>query len=63
MQELRGFKKVKLQSGEKSKVRFTINDDVLSYYDHNGTQRVDNGDFKIWIVPHSRCGEPLIYTH
>lgn len=63
MQELRGIKRVCLKSGEKAEVRFPLTGDVLSYTDCNGQECVDDGEFKIWIAPSSRCSDPLIYTH
>lgn len=63
MQELRGFKRLELKPGATAEVRFSITDEVLSYTDCNGKQCVDKNDFQIWVVPHARCGEPLIYTH
>jgi beta-glucosidase len=63
MQELRGFKQVALKPGESAKVRFPLTDEVLGYVDREGRSRVDKGDFHIWIAPHARCGEALVYAH
>lgn len=63
MQELRGFKRLALTTGESKKVRFPITNQVLSYTDRNGKTRIDKGNFNIWIAPHSRCNEPIIYKH
>lgn len=63
MQELRGFKKVELEPGGRSKVTFDITDEVLGYVNIHGEFCVDEGDYNIWIAPHSRVGEPVLYTH
>lgn len=61
MQELRGFKQLKLKPGECVEARFPLTDDVFAYVDRAGRTRVDKGEFKVWISPHARCGEPVIY--
>ncbi len=63
MQELRGFRRVALKPGESAKVSFPLTKEVLSYVDRNGVTRVDKGDFHVWIAPHARCGEALLYTN
>jgi beta-glucosidase len=63
MQELRGFKRVALKPGESVKVRFPLGGDVLGYVDCKGRTCVDKGDFHVWITPHARCGEALVYVH
>lgn len=63
MQELRGFKRVALKPGESAEVRFPLTSEVLGYVDRKGNMRVDKGDFHVWIAPHARYGEPLVYSH
>jgi beta-glucosidase len=63
MQELRGFKRVSLQPGDKVEVRFPLTNAVLSYTDRSGKECVDAGEFKVWISPSARCNDYLIYTH
>jgi beta-glucosidase len=63
MQELRGFQRLSLQPGESAQVRFPLTDEVLHYVDRQGQNRVDAGEFHVWVAPHARCGEPLVYKH
>jgi beta-glucosidase len=63
MQELRGFQRLTLQPGESAQVRFPITDEVLHYVDRQGKTQVDKGEFHMWVAPHARCGEPLVYKH
>ena len=62
-QELRGFKRVKLQPGEKAEVRFPLTGEVLGYIDRKGEHRVDPGDYEIWIAPSAHNGKPIVYSH
>jgi len=55
-QELRGFKHVKLQPGEKADVSFPLTGEVLGYIDRQGKPRADAGDYEIWIAPSSQTG-------
>lgn len=63
MQELRGFKRLQLKPGDKAEVQFPLTDDVLSYTSREGQECVDEGEFQIWIAPHARCGEAMMYNH
>ncbi|MEI6072342.1 MAG: glycoside hydrolase family 3 N-terminal domain-containing protein [Verrucomicrobiae bacterium] len=61
-QELRGFKRVRLQPGEKADVSFPLTGEVLGYIDRNGNPRVDVGDYEIWIAPRAQQGTPVKFT-
>jgi beta-glucosidase len=61
-QELRGFKHVKLQPGEKADVRFPLTSEVLGYIDHKGNPRVDAGEYEIWIAPSAHKGTPARFN-
>jgi len=58
-QELRGFKHVKLQPGEKAAVSFPLTGEVLGYIDCAGNTRVDAGEYNIWIAPSAHQGTPM----
>ena len=60
-QELRGFKHVKLQPGEKAEVSFPLTGEALGYIDRKGNPRVDAGDYEIWIAPSAHKGKPIIF--
>ncbi|MEI6072345.1 MAG: glycoside hydrolase family 3 N-terminal domain-containing protein [Verrucomicrobiae bacterium] len=61
-QELRGFKRVKLQPGEKADLSFPLTGDVLGYIDRKGNPRVDAGDYEIWIAPSAHAGTPAAFN-
>lgn len=49
VKELKGFKKVALEAGEKKKISFTINKDLLAFYGINMEKVTEPGDFILWI--------------
>ncbi len=49
VKELKGFKKVALKAGEKKKISFTINKDLLAFYGINMEKVTEPGDFILWI--------------
>lgn len=49
VKELKGFKKVMLQPGEKKRVVFTITPDALSFYDLSMKRIVEPGTFTIFV--------------
>lgn len=53
IKELKGFKKVALDAGEKKLISFTINKDLLSFYGINMKKVTEPGDFILWIGQHS----------
>jgi beta-glucosidase len=55
-QELRGFKRVKLQPGEQADVTFPLTCEVLKYMDRRGRTRADAGEYEVWIAPSAHKG-------
>lgn len=49
VKELKGFKKIWLDPGQSQTVSFTINPDLLSFYDENMKWIVEPGDFTIMV--------------
>jgi beta-glucosidase len=54
MKELKGFKKVALEAGEKATVEFEITEDQLRYYHADLTFKSDPGKFIAFVGPNSR---------
>ena len=49
VKELKAFKRVALRAGEKKSVTFTINPEMLAYYDAAMNYGVEKGTFKIMV--------------
>lgn len=49
VKELKGFKKIKLEPGMKTKVSFTLDYKKLGFYNNNGDYVVEPGDFEIMV--------------
>jgi beta-glucosidase len=62
-QELRGFKHVKLQPGERTDVCFPLSVEVLGYIDRKGNARVDAGEYQVWVAPRSHYGTPVKFVN
>jgi beta-glucosidase len=62
-QELRGFRKIALDPGEKREVAFVLDGKVLGYRSRSGAWKVDAGDYLVWIAPRALAGEPARYFH
>lgn len=58
-QELRGFKRISLQPGEKADITFLLTSEILGYIDRQGIARADAGEYEVWIAPsaHNGSGE------
>ncbi|HEX2953877.1 MAG TPA: glycoside hydrolase family 3 N-terminal domain-containing protein, partial [Bacillota bacterium] len=56
IKELKGFQKIALRSGEKSRVEFRIKAEQLRYYDPTMRYDVEPGIFKVWVGPDSARG-------
>lgn len=54
VKELKAFKRVALRAGEKKSVTFTINPEMLAYYDAAMNYGVEKGTFKIMVGSSSR---------
>jgi beta-glucosidase len=52
--ELKGFKRIHLNPGETSEVRFAINPEMLSMLDMNLHKVVEPGDFRIMVGASSK---------
>ena len=49
IRELKGFKKVFIESGNKTEVVFSIGYDTFGFYDQNGEYVIEQGDFDIFV--------------
>ena len=58
-QELRGFRHIKLQSGEKIEVSFPLTCEVFGYLDRKGQPRTDAGEYEVWASTGSHQGVPV----
>jgi beta-glucosidase len=57
VKELKGFRRVVLEPGEKRTVTFDITPELLAFYDANMKYTVEPGDFEIMIGSSSRDGD------
>lgn len=62
VKELRGFRRIHLKAGEKQTVTFTIDKELLSYYDQNSNWLCEPGTFTIAVGPSSEKNEKLPLT-
>ncbi|MCU4164646.1 beta-glucosidase BglX [Carboxylicivirga caseinilyticus] len=53
VKELKGFKKIFLESGDSKTVDFEINEELISLYDSNNNWVAEPGEFDIWISTNS----------
>lgn len=58
VRELRGFKSVSLQAGQRTTVRFTLSRQDLAYAGPDGQTLIEPGWFDIFIAPHAAAGVP-----
>lgn len=49
VKELKGFKKIWLKAGESQTVSFSIDKELLSFYDKNMKWVIESGDFTIMV--------------
>jgi beta-glucosidase len=61
VRELKGFRKITLQPGEKQTVSFTLTPDELGAYDADGHWIVQPGQFQLWICKDSASGNPTAF--
>ncbi len=54
VKELKAFKKIDLKAGEEETVKFTINEEMLSFYGADMTYGAEEGDFEIMVGNSSR---------
>ena len=62
-QELRGFKRLRLEPGQCAEVRFPLTGETLGFVRRDGAWQVDAGDYHIWIAPHARTGTLVVHAH
>lgn len=53
VKELKGFKKVKLESGEEQEIEFVINEEMLRFYTGSMEFKSEEGHFKLYIGSNS----------
>ena len=56
VRELKGFERVELGPGESHELRFEIQVGDLAFFDNQGKERLEAGDFDIWIGAHAADG-------
>ncbi len=61
VRELRGFRRVTLKPGEKTEVRFKLDDAAIGYVAKDGKWRADKGAYRIWVAPNAKEGKELAY--
>lgn len=49
VKELKGFELVELKAGETKTINFTLNKEILGFYDNEGKFIVEPGDFKVFV--------------
>ncbi|HEY7772861.1 MAG TPA: beta-glucosidase BglX [Marinagarivorans sp.] len=61
VKELKAFKRVALQPGEKQTVTFTLKAEDLMFYNAKTEHVFEPGAFRAWIAPHADSGEPVAF--
>jgi len=61
VRELKDFRKVALQPGESTDVRFTLDRHALGFTGRDGVFRAEPGQFDVWVCASSAAGEPVIF--
>lgn len=56
VKELKGFKKIGLNSGESRKISFILTENELGFYNNDGDFLFEPGEFDIWVGPSSADG-------
>ena len=54
VKELKGFRRIHLKAGESQRVEFPITRQQLSFYNANGEELTEPGEFDIMVGPNSR---------
>jgi beta-glucosidase len=62
VQELKGFERISLKPGESRTVTFTINADLLKFYNKELEYVCEPGQFEAMIGPNSRDVQRLTFT-
>lgn len=59
VKELKGFQRVTLAAGEKKSCTFQLPIQELAFYGLDYKERVEIGEFDLWVGGSSECGNPL----
>lgn len=62
VKELKGFERISLKAGESREVSFTVDADLLKYYDNELNYGVEPGEFELMIGPNSRDVQIVGFT-
>ncbi len=62
VQELKGFERISLKPGESRTVNFTINADLLKFYDKDLNYVCEPGEFDVMVGPNSRDVQHQTFT-
>ena len=62
VQELKGFERITLKPGESRNVNFTINADLLKFYNKDLQYVCEPGDFQVMVGPNSRDVQRKTFT-
>ncbi len=62
VKELKGFKKVHLQPGEKAVVTFEIKEDMLRFWNIHMQYTSENGTFRVFLGPDSETENSALFT-
>ena len=49
VKELKGFRRVRLQPGERRRISFTLHTDELAFYNRDMQRVTEPGQFHVWI--------------
>jgi beta-glucosidase len=58
IRELKGFERIRLNSGESQTVEFAITKSELSFWSAQAREEVEAGELTVWIAPNSVSGTP-----
>ena len=62
VKELKHFKRVTLQPGEKQVVSFTLKAEDLMFFNADAQRVFEPGLFRAWVAPHAEAGEAVEFT-
>lgn len=63
IKELKGFEKISLKPGETKTVTFTINEELLKFYNADLDWVIEPGAFQVFVGPNSRDVESLSFKY
>ena len=61
VRELKGFRRLHLEPGEKQTVSFTFSEKDLAFYNESMQLAAEPGEFHAWIAPDSASGSPVSF--